>query len=155
MHWQIRYVTLKKDRTECGILGFSGVFQVKGGQSNMKNQSSRADDCRGTDYSRLCGSGVPAGICGNQKQGGCGRHLQEVFLRYVRKPPLFQSREHEKAWLIRVTINCCKSFGNRRLAATSRCRRRNSLHRNPSGRDWRSFAAPAGGLSDGHPPFLL
>lgn len=35
---------------------------------------------------------------------------QEVFLRYVRKAPVFDSAEHEKAWLIRVTINCCKNF---------------------------------------------
>lgn len=35
---------------------------------------------------------------------------QEVFLRYVRKAPLFDSAEHEKAWFMRVTINCCKNF---------------------------------------------
>ena len=35
---------------------------------------------------------------------------QEVFLRYVRKTPVFDSREHEKAWFMRVTINCCKNF---------------------------------------------
>lgn len=35
---------------------------------------------------------------------------QEVFLRYFRKRPMFQSEEHRKAWLLRVTINRCKSF---------------------------------------------
>ena len=35
---------------------------------------------------------------------------QEVFLRYVRKAPVFDSEEHEKAWFMRVTINCCKNF---------------------------------------------
>ena len=35
---------------------------------------------------------------------------QEVFLRYVRKSPVFDSTEHEKAWFMRVTINCCKNF---------------------------------------------
>lgn len=35
---------------------------------------------------------------------------QEVFLRYVRKNPMFDSAEHEKAWFMRVTINCCKNF---------------------------------------------
>ncbi len=33
---------------------------------------------------------------------------QEVFLRYVEKAPAFQSQEHEKAWLLRVTLNCCR-----------------------------------------------
>ena len=35
---------------------------------------------------------------------------QEVFLRYVRKTPAFDSAEHEKAWFMRVTINCCRNF---------------------------------------------
>lgn len=34
--------------------------------------------------------------------------LQEVLLRYLEKSPAFVSREHEKAWLLRVTANCCK-----------------------------------------------
>ncbi len=35
---------------------------------------------------------------------------QEVFLRYVQKTPAFESAEHERAWFMRVTINCCKNF---------------------------------------------
>lgn len=38
--------------------------------------------------------------------------MQEVFLRYLRKPRSFSSAEHEKAWFIRVAINCCKSFSS-------------------------------------------
>ena len=34
---------------------------------------------------------------------------QEVFLRYFRKRPQFDSEEHRKAWLFRVTINRAKS----------------------------------------------
>ena len=37
---------------------------------------------------------------------------QEVFLRYVRRKPAFESAENEKAWFIRVTVNCCKNFWN-------------------------------------------
>lgn len=36
--------------------------------------------------------------------------FQEVFLRYLRKAPIFESEAHRKAWLIRVTINCSKRF---------------------------------------------
>jgi len=39
--------------------------------------------------------------------------FQEVFLRYVRKKPDFDNEEHEKAWFIRVTINCCKTLWER------------------------------------------
>lgn len=36
--------------------------------------------------------------------------FQEVFLRYINKHPHFESEEHRKAWLIRVTINCTKKI---------------------------------------------
>ena len=35
---------------------------------------------------------------------------QEVFLRLYKKMPEFRSEEHEKAWLIKVTINCSKNL---------------------------------------------
>ncbi len=35
--------------------------------------------------------------------------LQEVFLRYIKTSKVFESEEHIKAWLIRVTLNCSKS----------------------------------------------
>jgi len=35
--------------------------------------------------------------------------FQDVFYRYFKKRPSFSSSEHEKAWIIRVTINCSKS----------------------------------------------
>ncbi len=34
---------------------------------------------------------------------------QEVFYRYIKKMPAFESREHERAWFIRVTLNCSKT----------------------------------------------
>jgi RNA polymerase sigma-70 factor (ECF subfamily) len=34
---------------------------------------------------------------------------QEVFLKLVEGEFTFESEEHEKAWLIRVTINLCKN----------------------------------------------
>lgn len=36
--------------------------------------------------------------------------LQEVFLRYVKYDKPFNDEEHRKAWLIKVTVNCCKSM---------------------------------------------
>lgn len=37
---------------------------------------------------------------------------QDVFLKYSEKNPKFESFDHEKAWLIRVTINMIKNFNN-------------------------------------------
>lgn len=36
--------------------------------------------------------------------------MQDVFLRYIKSNPTFENEEHEKAWFIRVTINCAKSL---------------------------------------------
>ena len=36
--------------------------------------------------------------------------FQTVFLKYVLHTAPFDSPEHEKAWIIRVTINACKEF---------------------------------------------
>jgi len=34
---------------------------------------------------------------------------QEVFLRYFVRRPIFASEEHRRAWLLRVTVNRCKT----------------------------------------------
>lgn len=36
--------------------------------------------------------------------------FQEVFLRYIQANIMFESEEHKKAWLIRVSLNCCKKL---------------------------------------------
>ena len=38
--------------------------------------------------------------------------FQDVFMKYNQKSPNFESESHEKAWLIRVTINMTKNFNN-------------------------------------------
>lgn len=36
--------------------------------------------------------------------------FQNVFLKYCLSSAVFESDEHEKAWIIRVTINACKDW---------------------------------------------
>lgn len=36
--------------------------------------------------------------------------FQTVFLKYVLSSVSFESKEHEKSWFIRVTINACKDL---------------------------------------------
>ncbi len=35
--------------------------------------------------------------------------VQEVFLRFIKNNKPFDTEEHIKAWLLRVTLNCCKN----------------------------------------------
>ena len=36
--------------------------------------------------------------------------LQEAFIRYLEKAPVFADEEHEKAWLLQVTHHLCLDF---------------------------------------------
>ena len=40
--------------------------------------------------------------------------VQETFLRYLSKKPVFESAEHEKAWLLKVALNVCRDMGRAR-----------------------------------------
>lgn len=41
--------------------------------------------------------------------------FQEVFLKYILYPGVFESEEHERAWFARVAINACKDLRRRLL----------------------------------------
>lgn len=45
--------------------------------------------------------------------------VQEIFIKYLKRKPVFKDEQHEKAWFIRVTINLCrdynKSFWNKNM----------------------------------------
>ena len=47
--------------------------------------------------------------------------VQSVFEKYVLHPRLFLSAEHEKAWMLRVTINQCRDALRRRSQRARRC----------------------------------
>ena len=36
--------------------------------------------------------------------------VQDTFIRFMQKSPVFQGEEHEKAWLIKVASNVCKDM---------------------------------------------
>ncbi len=42
--------------------------------------------------------------------------LQDTYLKYMKKHPVFSSEDHRKSWLIRVAINTCKDILRRKRA---------------------------------------
>lgn len=36
--------------------------------------------------------------------------VQETFYQYIRTSPVFENREHEKAWFMKVTLNGCRKL---------------------------------------------
>ena len=44
--------------------------------------------------------------------------VQDVFARYVTHAPDFTDSEHERAWLVRVTVNRCHDLARRRSIRT-------------------------------------
>ena len=47
--------------------------------------------------------------------------IQETVLKYIQKAPLFESADHEKAWLIRVITNQCRDMQRFRLKHSTVC----------------------------------
>lgn len=50
----------------------------------------------------------------------CNEHdaqdaVQETFVRYMEHAPVFQSKEHEKAWLTKVAANLCRDVYRSRM----------------------------------------
>ena len=76
----------------------------------MKNQSLQMNDCVEkiiNDYSKTV---YKLAFAQTRNKSDADDIFQEVFLRYIKNERLFESKEHEKAWFIRVTINCCKNL---------------------------------------------
>ena len=69
--------------------------------------------------------------------------FQTVFLKYVLSSVSFESEEHEKAWIIRVTINACKdllkSFYRRRTVSLDAVIEQPALLPPDNKRCWKRF----------------
>lgn len=59
--------------------------------------------------------------------------MQEALLKYLYQAPVFRDAEHEKAWLIRVAINCCRDL--------QRARRRREYYERESAQSAQSVPA--------------
>ena len=68
-----------------------------------EEEASRAVDLYGDTVRRIC-------MIHLKNKADTEDIFQNVFLKYVLRTAPFDSPEHEKAWIIRVTANACKDL---------------------------------------------
>lgn len=76
----------------------------------MPNQSLRTNDCVDEVIEKYADMVYRLAFSRVKNKNDADDIFQEVFLRYIKKEREFETEEHRKAWLIRVTINCSNSF---------------------------------------------
>lgn len=76
----------------------------------MPEKSLRTNDLIDETIEKYAGMVYRLAFSQTKNKSDADDVFQEVFLKYISTNRTFQSEEHEKAWLIRVTINCSKSL---------------------------------------------
>lgn len=76
----------------------------------MEQQSLRTNDCLENVVKAYSNMIYRLAFSQTRNKSDADDIYQEVFIRYIKKKPQFETEEHRKAWLIRVTINCSKKF---------------------------------------------
>ena len=76
----------------------------------MRNQSPRADDWAEEALRRYADMVYRLAFAQTRNRQDAEDIFQEVFLRLVKVRPAFESEEHRKAWLIRVTLNASRTL---------------------------------------------
>ena len=89
--------------TPCNNLPFQSVYRVKGGTE--MDGPNRLEELVNTYETTLYRAALA--ILGDAHEAGDA--VQDAFLRCLEKAPDFESPAHARAWLLRVTVNGCKS----------------------------------------------
>lgn len=76
----------------------------------MKPQSLHTDDCAENVIKFYADMVYRLAFARTGTKCDADEVFQEVFMRYIKKQPIFENEEHRKAWLIRVTINCANKL---------------------------------------------
>ncbi|MDP4152466.1 MAG: sigma-70 family RNA polymerase sigma factor [Bacillota bacterium] len=78
----------------------------------LKSQSLLKDDCADNVIKFYADMVYRLAFARTGTKSDADEVFQEVFMRYIKKQPVFENEEHRKAWLIRVTINCSIKLWN-------------------------------------------
>lgn len=75
----------------------------------VNDQSNRSVDCMEAIVKRNEDKLFRTAIAIMRGKADAEDIVQEVFVKLFEKQPYFESPDHETAWLIRVTVNLCKT----------------------------------------------
>lgn len=76
----------------------------------MEQKSLRTDDCMENVIKTYSNMVYRLAFSQTRNKSDADDIYQEVFFRYIKEKPKFETEEHKKAWFLRVTINCCKKM---------------------------------------------
>ncbi len=95
-----------------GIILISIAYYSEGGFTVCAVTAQYNDELRHIEYAVEKYSQMLFRICYSilDNKHDAEDALQETFLRYMLKAPLFKDSEHEKAWLIKVATNISKNM---------------------------------------------
>lgn len=76
----------------------------------MEKRSLRANDCKRENIIKYSDMVYRLAFARSGTRFDADEIYQETFLRYINSDKEFESEEHLKAWLIKVTLNCSKKL---------------------------------------------
>ena len=88
------------------MFGYSLLYNIRKGGDNMSSNLQRAE----VALNKYGDSLMYLAYSYTKNMHDAQDMVQDAFLRFMTKAPEFETDEHEKAWLIRVTINLCKNL---------------------------------------------
>jgi len=103
--WKKYFFHLQQKHRDKSIKSIMELNMKQPYQTEIHKDAQRAFDTFGDMVYRLA-------LIRTQKQVDAEDVVQDVFLRYMRSAPAVMDPEHEKAWLLRVTVNCTKSLAS-------------------------------------------
>jgi RNA polymerase sigma-70 factor (ECF subfamily) len=87
-----------------------GVLLVKGVDITMFENSLPTDDYVEGIINKYSNMVYKLAFSQTKNKIDADDVFQEVFMRYITSNCIFENEEHEKAWFIRVTINCSRKL---------------------------------------------
>ncbi len=76
----------------------------------MTIQSLRTDDCIDEVFAEYSDMVFRLAFSHVKTRADALDICHEVFMRYIKRNMIFENEEHRKKWLVKATVNCCKSF---------------------------------------------